>query len=130
MTMLLYKTAAAPLTETDREGWFAIDGFGGVIEFEDAKHAVDDLTSGPETNAWTLLDDAKVVGLHDDEEVTADDPRFNYEADETSFAVVRAPDGDVYLLMAVNMPEALLMPAANVALGGRSFEFGGKQPEL
>jgi hypothetical protein len=130
MAMLLYKTAAAPLKETDREEWFVIDGFGGVIEFEDAKDAVDELTSGPEANAWTMLGDAKVVGLHDDEEVTEEDPRFNHEADETGFAVVRAPDGGVYLLMAVNVPEALLMQAASIAANGRSLEFGGKQPDL
>lgn len=57
ITMLLYKTATARLVETERGGWFAIEGFGGVIELEDGKHAVDQLTLGPEACALALLVD-------------------------------------------------------------------------
>ncbi|WP_296658560.1 hypothetical protein [Paraburkholderia sp.] len=122
MTMLLYKTAVAPLTETERQGWYAIAGTGGVTEFEDAGHLINDLTVG--ADAWTHLEGAQVVGLHDDSEVTEDDPRFNHEADDDGFAVVRSPLGGLYLAMSINVPEALLMQKADLIPGGKDFAFG------
>jgi hypothetical protein len=96
MTMLLYKTAVVPL-KAERDGWFVIGGIGGVIDFDDAKFACNELTSLPV--ARTSFEDALVVGLHDDEELCENDPRFNHEADETNFAVVRSPVGRFYMLL-------------------------------
>jgi hypothetical protein len=127
MTMLLYRTAVAPLSKADREDWFTIAGVGGVTEWDDAKFLVNDVTDGPDEVRWDHLKDAKVVGLHDDDEVTQDDPRFNGEDDdESNFAVVRSPSGNVFLAITINVPEALLMQKADFAPGGKTFEFGEK----
>ncbi|MFL9913962.1 hypothetical protein PQR75_00845 [Paraburkholderia fungorum] len=123
MTMLLLRTAVAPLKETESNGWFAIAGLGGIIDYDDAKFLVDDVTSGS-SNVWIHLEGAKVRGLHDDDEVTQDDPRFSDESDVTNFAVVRSPKGDVYLAMTINVPEALLMQKAAFSQDGTSFVFG------
>ncbi|MGP8476426.1 hypothetical protein [Burkholderia sp. PR2] len=131
MTMLLYKTAVAPLREAGQKGWFIVDGLGGVTDYDDAGFAVSELTSPPnfvKDVSWTLVADAKVVGLHDDEEVSAEDPRFNQEAEQLhEFGVVRSPTGRLYMLMSINVPEALLMPAAELSYDGNTFEFGNRQ---
>ncbi|MGE8165976.1 hypothetical protein ACQKRQ_38275 [Paraburkholderia sp. NPDC080076] len=57
MTMLLYKTAVHLLRPSG-------DGIGGVIDFDDASFACNELTSLPVV--WTYFEDPRVVGLHDD----------------------------------------------------------------
>jgi hypothetical protein len=68
------------------------------------------LTDGLLPQRWTLADDAKVTGLHDDDEITSDDPRFNGVNTNENVRVVKNPNGAAYLFMDINAPEALLLP--------------------
>lgn len=116
MTMLLMNVVWFPVTPVaDKEGWFEVAGRAVLTCESDVLEYIE---------AFTHLEgarvlDAKLVGMHDNEDIMSDDPRFNYEndeEDEPGFGVVRfetTAGGLQYRgVMMVNAPEQVLFEHA------------------
>ncbi|OLL30933.1 hypothetical protein BTH42_14215 [Burkholderia sp. SRS-W-2-2016] len=106
---LLFPVAALHVEATDKPLWFrrAPDSHAAIIsEFGDV---TDMLVRLPE--CWCVVPGAQLEGLHDDEDITRADPRFNGELPGHSFAVIRHTDRRVNVaLLVINAAEAVLLP--------------------
>lgn len=115
MTMLLMNVVWFPVVPVaDKEGWFEIAG-RAVLTCEAEVLEYIEAFAYPE---GAQVPDAKLVGIHDNEEIMADDPRFNYQDDpeEPGFGVVKfKPAAGVWQhrgVMLVNAPEQVLFEYA------------------
>lgn len=114
MTMLLLSIVRFPVTPVPkRPGWFQI---AGRAVLTDGTEVLDYLESD------SIITDAKLVGIHDNECITTDDPRFNYdmmegvENEEPDFAVAPYTDENGVVkyqaVMLINEPERVLLEFA------------------
>lgn len=107
--LLLFAVAAVPVAPVGRRGWFerCANGVASVISrHEDVP---DVLLRLP--HDWNVVDSAKFVGLHDDVDIVAVDPRFRAAFGRRTSAIVAQDGGGRHaLLMLINAPEATLMP--------------------
>jgi hypothetical protein len=124
MTMLLLSIVRFPVTPVSkRPGWFQIAGravptcecevlaYLEALVYKEGDH---------------IIPDAKLVGIHDNEAITNDDPRFNYEMepgaenDEPDFAVAEYTDEQGVVkyqaAMLINEPERILLEFARDTL--------------
>ncbi|MCV2355351.1 hypothetical protein LNV09_14450 [Paucibacter sp. B2R-40] len=109
MTMILRTVVTFPVTPVEgRDGWFAI---AGAAEYS-TESGISDFYCGQ-----TTITGAKVVGFHDNEDFTEDDPRFNGEfadggdeddGDEAAFTVNGTAADGYTAAMLCNGPEGLL----------------------
>ncbi|MCA9232809.1 MAG: hypothetical protein KDA57_19320 [Planctomycetales bacterium] len=124
MTMLLLVGAMVRVRPvTGKKNWFAIDAVPKIHSYADlGDWLIDEMAD----NVSEIVRGAKLVGIHDDESILEDDPRFNFEAgvagedpefqNEPAFVVVRQlkrpphrPE-DLYLCaMLVNAPEVAFL---------------------
>jgi len=86
-----------------REGWFQLTG----REFLRAV-AWDEFLRGVRDGADRIVEGARVLGLHDQETLITDDPRFNSRNPEACRVLQRA-DGRYALILELNLAEATLL---------------------
>jgi hypothetical protein len=114
--LLLFPVAALLVEPTERPLWFRrpADAHAAVIsEFDDVTEV---LVRLPE--CWNVVPDARLEGLHDDEDIVVADPRFNGELKERAFAVIRHTDRKICVsLLLINAVEAILLPRRTFARG-------------
>ena len=116
MTMLLNNVVWFPVVPVaDKEGWFEIAGRAVLTCESDVLEYIEAFSNMEEARVMG----AKLVGMHDNEDIMTDDPRFNYEndeEDEPGFGVVRfetKAGGLQYRgVMLVNAPEQVLFEYA------------------
>lgn len=120
MTMLLLSIVRFPVTPVPkRPGWFQISGRAvPTCECEVLAY----LEAVVFKEGDRIIPDAKLIGIHDNESITTDDPRFNYEMepgvenDEPEFGVATFtdPNGVVRYeaAMVINEPERVLLEFA------------------
>ena len=144
MTMLLSEAVIVRVQRVaGKKNWFVIDavpkmlGYGDIGEWL-ADEVSDDLSR--------IVQGAKLMGIHDDEEIPRDDPRFNSRANiagadpefcnEPDFVVVKQPKGerdcpkDLYLCaMLINRPESVFFEYSAKAVYGAAFTWQGLYDE-
>ena len=139
MTMLLTEIVMFPVKPVSgRDGWYQIDGVPkdlGYVEIGD--WLGDEVFCGAdEQNASVIVEDAKLAGLHDNLEVTSEDPRFNYRATiasngdqgdggEPDFVVVKRHTGELLCAMLINVPESVLFKYVFSTIYPRAAEWQG-----
>lgn len=120
MTMLLLSIVRFPVTPVPKlPGWFQIAG-RAVPTCE--SEVLEYLEAVAYRDGDRIIPDAKLIGIHDNESITTDDPRFNYEMeegadnDEPDFAVAQYTNdnGEVKYeaAMLINEPERILLEFA------------------
>lgn len=107
--MLLFALAAMSLERAHLPGWFRCHASPGARVISREEDVSDVLLRLPQS--WNIVDGARCIGLHDDEDIVACDPRFYSGFDPRRFAIVAHADGERFvLLMLINAAEAALLP--------------------
>ena len=107
--LLLFPVAALHVEAADEPLWFRRAPNSHAAVISDFGDVTDVLERLPES--WRVVPDAQLEGLHDDEDITSADPRFNGELPRHHFAVIRHTDRRVNVaLLLINAAEAVLLP--------------------
>lgn len=94
---LLYAVAAVCVEPSGRSGWFRrVDDANGCV-ISTCEDVLDVLLRLPET--WNDVAGARLMGLHDDDEIIETDPRFSQCDSNDAFAVIAHEDGERYIAM-------------------------------
>jgi hypothetical protein len=104
MAMMLLDTVCAEVEPVPgREGWFQLTGrnIRRAVAFEE-------FMAGCKAGTDRVIQDARVLGMHDQESVIADDDRFNGRL-QGSFAVIKQGAGGHLMVLDVHLPEAVLL---------------------
>lgn len=107
--MLLYAVGAMRIEPGDKPNWFRrIDGaYGAVISR--VEDVADILMRLPDD--WNKVEDARVDGLHDDEDIMADDARVSGRFRGSGYAVIEHAASNSYvLLLQVDAADSILLP--------------------
>ena len=121
--MLLHEKVMFPVKPVpNRDGWYQIDGVPKDLGYADIGDWLGDevYLGADDKNPTVIVEDAKLAGLHDNLEVTTEDPRFNYRAtvatndeeadgNEPDFVVVKRDTGELLCAMLINVPESVLL---------------------
>jgi hypothetical protein len=107
--LLLFPVAALHVESTGKPLWFRRAPKSHPAVISDYGDVPDVLMRLPE--CWRVVPGAQFEGLHDDEDITAADPRFNGALPSHHFAVIRHTDRRVNVaLLLINAAEAVLLP--------------------
>ncbi|MDD2809049.1 hypothetical protein [Rhodoferax sp.] len=123
MTMLLHEKVMFPVKPVPgRDGWYQIDGVPKDLGYADIGDWLGDevYCVAVQNRSSEIVEDAKLAGLHDNQKVTSEDPRFNYQANvasnedegdggEPDFVVVKRRSGELLCAMLINVPESVLL---------------------
>ncbi|VXC15163.1 conserved hypothetical protein [Burkholderia sp. 8Y] len=107
--MLLFALAAMPVERAPRSGWFQPERLATARVISRTEDVSDVLLRLPQS--WNIVEGARCIGLHDDEDIITADPRFHRGFDPRNFAIVGQGGGERFaLLMLINAAEAALLP--------------------
>lgn len=104
--MLLYAVAAIRVEPTGEAGWFnrCADAHAAIVSI--SEDVLDIVLRLPQ--AWNVIDNAQLHGLHDDLDVMEGDERFSNGVDGSVFAIVGCEGENRYVaLMQVNAAESV-----------------------
>lgn len=107
--LLLENAVMVPLKPAKSQGWFEMSG-----PLDDGGMDVETWLADNDPH-WAPVDGAKVVGLHDNADMLANDARLNGKLDG-SIVVADGGDGKYMLVVEVNSLEAALFRHAGVLL--------------
>lgn len=147
MTMWLNSGIVTPVFPvTGKTGWFKIDGISKILGYENIGEWLCDEVPDQDAifakkGSGGIVKNAKLVGIHDNEELMRDDPRFNHLANtagddpefsnEPEFVIVKQCKGpvrpsDLYLCgLMVNVPESLFYEYIAKTVYGEAYEWQG-----
>lgn len=120
MTMILHEQVMFPVKPVPgRDGWYQIDGVPKDLGYGDIGDWLGDELSGGGTSPSTIVEGAKLAGIHEYLDVTSDDPRFNHRAtialndddgqgSEPDFVIVNRAGKELLCAMLINVPESVL----------------------
>jgi hypothetical protein len=118
--MLLYAVAAIRVEPTGEAGWFdrCDDAHAAIISI--SEDVLDIVLRLPQ--AWNVVENARLRGLHDNVDVMEGDERFANGADGSVFAIVGCDGSAHYVaLMQVNAAESVFC-AQRLFTSGTAFE--------
>lgn len=103
--MLLYAVAAMRVEPTGNPGWFGRCANAHPVVISISEDVLDIVLRLPQ--AWNVIEDARLHGVHDDEDIMEGDVRFSGGFDGSVFSIVRCDgQGRFVALMQVNAAEA------------------------
>lgn len=139
MTMWLLSAVMAPVKPVSgKKNWFELDGIPKSLGYADiGEWLSDEIQNLPQGSK--IVKNAKLVGVHDNNNLLTDDPRFNHRSNiagddpefqnEPEFVIVKQRP-DLYLCaMMVNAPESVFFEYAFKAIYPHKTDWQGEPEE-
>ena len=81
----------------------------GEVDVMDYVNVEDWLIDNYDEQTFERVVGAKIVGMHEVDDLESDDPRFNGHHDDCAVVLRDKRDDKIFLLLDINLPEAALL---------------------